>query len=504
MKTVVSRLISRTNIPSWLIVLVITLFVFRIPTLFEPLWYGDEAIYLTLGEGIRQGLSLYQDIHDNKPPLIYLLAALSGNIFWFKAILAFWTIAATILFWKLTKILFPKNKRLSKFSTFIFAFLTTVPLLEGNIANAELFILPLTLSSFILLFKDKLTSKKVFLAGIILGLGGLFKIPALVDAIVPIVVLFFLSIINNIPVRQRARDGFFLILGVATPFIGTFVFFGLAGTLEEYLKAVFVQTFDYLSLWRGAIQQQSFFARNGPLILRSVFGILTIAIFLVFYQKRKISSSFFIASVWLVSSLFASLLSERPYPHYLIQTVPALSLLLGSAITSKTKEQFFVYPILGIFASSLVLFKFWYYPVFPYYENFILWATNQRITSNYFDHFDSRVNRNYRLAQFLTTSAKESDRLFIWGNNPEIYALTHFLPPTRFVVAYHVQELNAYKEVINNLRAEPPKFIIVTITTANFPELEAFISKKYLAIELVDNANVYVRMDSLSKGKMKQ
>ena len=40
----------------------------RVPSLFEPYWYGDEGIYLTVGRSLRHGLALYRDVHDNKPP----------------------------------------------------------------------------------------------------------------------------------------------------------------------------------------------------------------------------------------------------------------------------------------------------------------------------------------------------------------------------------------------------------------------------------------------------
>jgi len=60
-------------------------------------------IYLALGEGVRQGIPLYLSLHDNKPPLLYLAAAISGNLFIFKVILAFWNIATVYIFWKLIK-----------------------------------------------------------------------------------------------------------------------------------------------------------------------------------------------------------------------------------------------------------------------------------------------------------------------------------------------------------------------------------------------------------------
>ncbi|MDD3679859.1 MAG: hypothetical protein PHX72_03335, partial [Candidatus Shapirobacteria bacterium] len=118
-----SKLEERTkNLPAFLIILLFVLLFFRLPSLFEPFWYGDEGIYLTLGQSIRQGQVLYRDIHDNKPPLLYWLADLSGTVFWFRFILLVWMMGTTVAFFKLTEKLF-KQKKLVLFLTTIFVLL---------------------------------------------------------------------------------------------------------------------------------------------------------------------------------------------------------------------------------------------------------------------------------------------------------------------------------------------------------------------------------------------
>ena len=56
-----------------LIILGVVVFL-RVPSLFEPYWYGDEGIYLTIGRAMRGGMELYKEVHDNKPPLLYVVA----------------------------------------------------------------------------------------------------------------------------------------------------------------------------------------------------------------------------------------------------------------------------------------------------------------------------------------------------------------------------------------------------------------------------------------------
>src|SRR3989344_1137395 len=47
-----------------LILIIIGLFLIRIPSILEPLWYGDEAIYVAIGQEINRGGLLYVDIFD--------------------------------------------------------------------------------------------------------------------------------------------------------------------------------------------------------------------------------------------------------------------------------------------------------------------------------------------------------------------------------------------------------------------------------------------------------
>ena len=107
------KILTKCHTPKWLFILLLIVLILRIPSFFEPYSYGDEMIYLTLGEGMRQGVPLYSGIHDNKPPLLYIIAAVSGSLFWFRAILAIWHLITVYLFWKLTCTLFPASKAAS-------------------------------------------------------------------------------------------------------------------------------------------------------------------------------------------------------------------------------------------------------------------------------------------------------------------------------------------------------------------------------------------------------
>ena len=122
-----------------LILILLSVAVLHLPSLFEPYWYGDEGIYLTLGMAVRKGLVLYRDIHDNKPPLLYWTAALAGSQFWLKFILMVWHLATIAVFYRLAKTWSGKDNWVPVIAAGLLAVLTMLP--EGNIANGEIFMI---------------------------------------------------------------------------------------------------------------------------------------------------------------------------------------------------------------------------------------------------------------------------------------------------------------------------------------------------------------------------
>jgi hypothetical protein len=312
--------LNKFHVPNWVVIILAVVVILRIPSFFEPYSYGDEMIYLTLGEGIRQGVPLYLSLHDNKPPLLYILAAISNRLFWFKAILAFWNLATIIFFWKLVSTLFPKNKLLQKISTAVFAILTTIPLLEGNIANAEIFMIGPTILAFLLLFSRKNTVRNLFLSGVFFGVSALFKIPAAFE--LPVILAYWI-LTKGIKLKELKgilKSFSFIFLGFATPIVLTMIWYFFRGALPDYIKEAFLQNIGYLSTWRPASKNVPFIIRNIPLIIRGSAVLLGLGIL---YWKRKVLPKEFIFVVaWLLFALFGVTLSERPYPHYLLQAIP--------------------------------------------------------------------------------------------------------------------------------------------------------------------------------------
>jgi len=482
-------ILSKLHTPKWLFFLLLAVFILRIPSFFEPYSYGDEMIYLTLGEAIRQNIPLYGGVHDNKPPLLYVIAAVAGSLFWFKAILAIWHIITIFIFWHLGKVLFPKNKRVQIASTVIFALLTTIPSLEGNIANAELFMIGPTMMGFYILLKYKHRFRNLFFAGVAFSIAALFKVPSISD--IPAIVFYWLIAqkINRVNLIKITKKTAFLITGLLTPILITFVWYFFRGALEEYVTAAFLQNVGYLSTWRPSDVQLSFFERNSPLLARCI--ITTFAIIILFVKRRNLSKQFIFLCAWLILSLFAVTLSERPYPHYLIQSIPAVSFLFSMLLFNKTTEQALTVIPLTVFFLVPVYFNFWHYSTTTYYTRFFNFATGKITKDEYFSKFGKNVVRNYKISSFIISTTKKDDKVFVSGDSSAIYALSRRLPPIKYVAGYHIKDFSSDEETVKALRESMPRIIVLLPDATFSPRLTNFVRSHYAKVEVIDGAQIW-------------
>jgi 4-amino-4-deoxy-L-arabinose transferase-like glycosyltransferase len=487
----IGSILHLPELPNWLVTLLGTVFILRIPSFFEPYYYGDEMVYLTLGQGIRQGLTLYKNIYDNKPPLLYITAAVAGNLFWFKVILAFWNLVTIFFFYKLSKMLFEKNQNAQKLATVLFGLLTTLPLLEGLTVNSELFMIVFTIAGLLILLKKELKLKEIFFAGILFGLGTLYKIPAAFDA--PIIVFYWLIVGGFKDWKNIFKNTMVLAVGFAIPILLTFIWYFFKGALPQYISAAFLQNIGYLSSFRPGDVQKPFLVRNAPLLIRAAVVILGSGTLFLF--RKKLSGRFILLSLWTLFALFAITLSERPYPHYLIQVVAPISLLLASFFTENSLEQSLTVLPLALVFFVPFYYKFWFYPTTSYYLNFIKFATGQETKEQYFNGFSGTTNRNYAIAEFLTQSSLTADRVFMWDpDSAAVYALSKRLPPIKYVVDYQVTDYSSKAQEAKNIAANPPKFIILT-DDQPYTELTMLLKQKYILINRIDNADIYSRVD---------
>lgn len=469
----------------WFLLFTTVFFFFlRLPSLFEPYWYGDEGIYQTLGIGINKGLILYRDIFDNKPPLLYYIYSFFGaDQFLVRLASLIFGVASIVLFFHLARKIL-NNRNPVYITTFIFALLFGLPLIEGNIANAENFMLLFNIIAAILVLKAveaKNSFKLLLTGGLVIGLSFITKIVAIFDfAAFFVFLLFYLNFNGNI--KSFIKRTYPFILGFVIPIGAVALYFLIKDVFPYFLKATFSNNVGYVGYGNKFIIPQ------GLLYLK--MAVLGLSALLLYAKKKSIDKLHIFVYLWVMFSLFNALFAQRPYTHYVLVTLPALILLLGIVI-SKGKN--FMLSVL-LFAVSLFLLitNFSYYiKTIYYYPNYISFIYYGKSVYDYQRFFDRNTPNDYRLSAFLNANLKTGENLFIWGNNAQVYKMTDKLPPGRYSVAYHINNYkDGYDNTLQGLKKDKPKFIIIMKNTYPYP----FDLSEYKQRINIEGINIYERI----------
>ena len=492
----------------WGAIFLCFIFIFlRFPSVIEPYWYGDEGVYEVIGKAMDQGSVLYRDIWDNKPPLLYSVYALSqGDQPTVKIISLIVGIFSVFALFILAQKLFKKTSAVF-LSILLFIFLFGTPLLEADIANAENFILlPIIIAGIIIygFAHTNQTKKKLITAGLLLGIAFLFKIVAFFDMTAFLIFFWLVNLPQKISLisfvhavtkeikRKNQEPWFhsllmascFLLLGFFLPLVISMLYFVLNGALGDFIQATFFGNIDYVG-WDNSL----FGIPQGLLVLKII--LLFTTLFFIIKKQSLFSKPALFICLWIAFSLFNSYFSGRPYTHYSLVLIPSFCLLAGMLIESNTflsRVKVFI----GILI-VLILFFFQFQTsmmrTYLYYQNAYNFITNKESIVDYQTFFDQKTPRDYALANFITTHTTPTDKVFIWGNDPQIYVLSHKLPIGKYTVAYHITQNNALDQTQEVVNKERPKYIIALKESEPLP----IAAPLYIMLYSTTGATIYER-----------
>lgn len=491
------KLLKRLQGSKEFIFLILTLFLFfllRLPSLFEPLWYGDEGIYQVIGTSLNNGKLLYKEIFDNKPPLLYwLYSFFHSDQFAIRLASLIFGMLSVLIFFLLSKKLFKNKKNIQYLTTFIFALLFGLPILEGNIANAENFmLLPIIISAILILNAQKQNSNRSFInhssfilnpyffSGFLLGLAFLFKIVAIFDFLAFFVFCFILNFSSSKKEIKLSR----ILVGFLLPIFFTILFFALKGALPDFIRTTFTTNISYVSYGNRI--------GSFPLLLFVKLALLGIFTMYLFAKRKKIHENSLFILIWFAFSLFNAFFSQRPYTHYLLVLIPSLSFMIGAILFDKKNQK----AIAIIFLIALItLIKGFGIPRLnkniSYYQNFLSYMKGEKSMDSYQAFFDKDTPFDYEIARFIRPKISKNETIFVWGNNAQLYQLVGVIPPTKYIVAYHITSYKdaaaSTKNAINKIK---PKFIVLMPNQQIIP----FSLMNYSEKIKINNAIIYERL----------
>ena len=428
-----------TLAPSFGFLLVITV-ASRLPLFFVSFFSGDEATYSALAARLLTGVLPYQGATDHKPPgmmLIYagIYAIVGRYRLSFVRLLEMGVIALTAQ--RLGKIAekLDLNARVSVLF-FVFASIWGFPS-DTMAANTEIFLnLALTVAAEKTLDEN---SGSLFVAGILTGFAGLLKYQAaLAGAAWAIVVMRR----HRWQLALPLAGGF---LVVAVLYVGFFF----------YSRA-----WDDFCFWGWAFNAQYVtalsageFVRNAA--MRTGFCALNWLPLLACAAQLRRPPRILVA--WLVCMSCAIAVGGRFFGHYYLMALPPLCLWAGIPTVSKGWVRLGILLTIGWTA---VAWRF--YDLKPHLREY---------------------DRTYHeVAAFVRAQSDPEDRIFVWGNSPEIYVLSNRVMATRFAFCnYHTGKIwgtplddvdapsdltypyrvpRAWTELFEDLRTTSPRLLI--------------------------------------------
>lgn len=453
----------------------------RLPSLFEPPWYGDEGIYQAFGLAIKNHQVLYRDITDNKPPFIYYLASIFNTQTSLRIFLLFWSTATVFAFYFVSLKLF-KSAKLTNLLTLIFLFLFNTPLFEGLIPNGEVFMLLPPLASLAILLSYRFHQKRqYFFLGTLSGLSLLIKIPIIFELLA---ITYFLYLQKTRPVYI-----FSWLIGVFTPFLTVWGIFGYYHLGQNFYLSVLANNLGYLSSWQTGSHN---FSLTFAIVIKLIIFLF---VPIIFYKSSKIKfltpPRLFILSLFFLE-LFSSRLSGRPYPHYLLQILPGTVLVLGIIISKfQIKSQPILFLVIFALFFNLLTKLFHGYSVGPYYLNFLSYLTRQKTYQDYSDFLDPNTKYIQQAGSYLSKNFPENPNLFVWADDAYLYSESQKLPITPHIISYHVSDFQDYSDTMVKLKKYFP-LIIFKPNLRPFPELQEFLAKYYHLDNIVGNYYLYL------------
>ncbi len=447
---------------------------------------SDEATIATVARMIRHGAKLYTSAVDRKPPGAFMFYRVLEPIFgdWTLTAARWLVLAATVTAcWVLAleaRRRWPAVSPLAVAVVGVIAF-SVLPAEDSRAVGFELLGTLPAVGAFVLGAR-----RRFVLAGALLGLAGLFKQPFLLGA-VPLVAQCCMSS-KRWPIRGRRV----VVAGAATvaAVVAGLAPFGLSnavkwysGSGDNYLNGTEVSTVAIVALEQIGT------------IVGLTMGMLVLTVWA--WRRQRIPADIV---AWLGGSVLATVIGLRFILHYFNQLLPVLVLLAAAALGGRDNIRRGLRTLVGRFVVV----------AFACAVGFSFFTVLTPATFHDIPNVASVVAA-------IRADTKPGDRIFVWGQAPEIYWLSGRDPATRYphigfitgvtpkrpgVAPYLLSQPGAAEHLLEDLRAHPPVMVVDAAIAsvrggdryplATSPVAE-FVAENYCESAAIDGIRLLVR-----------
>jgi 4-amino-4-deoxy-L-arabinose transferase-like glycosyltransferase len=496
----------------------------RVVGLFRPCLSDDEATYCVVAREMLSGRTLYRDVVDHKPPLIYLtyaatqaLGGPTGGMRLLHLLTAMVVFATSLLVGRIARDRGPgmagasvaDRRAVSFFGAVLYAvFSTTLFDVDSQAANCELFMmLPLTASVLIYL-RDGVSRPRwlsLWATGALVAIATLYKYQAAIQ--IPLFAIHLTWVERRRPVALMAGLAAML-AGVAAVLSAAVVVAHLSGAWEgawfwfRFNFAYIKQGFHLSELLSRAAARISYAVL--PALLLWILGVRAALLSL----RRPLThdepwhADLFLTG-WLLVSVIAVTAGGRFFGHYFHQTTAPLSVLAAPAAVrlARTRPRL-VGAALGIPTTLFFLLGLLHSPVMAAVGD---------------------PDPDYpAIAAYLDARSAPSDSLVVWGNAPVLYFEADRPLGSRFVFSNYLTGLSpatrtqtdpsadasanvvpeSWDMLEADLKERRPRFFVDTspgnigaygkFPPVRYPRLRAILDRDYAPIGEVAGARIFV------------
>jgi hypothetical protein len=225
-------------------------------------------------------------------------------------------------------------------------------------------------------------------------------------------------------------------------------------------------------------------------------------------------------ALWFAFAFVGSLINGKDYSHYLLQSFPALALVLATLppVTLPSLRLTWRQPALAIAVTFAVA---WYVVInavyydpwgrhwtkdWDYYPHFFYYVIGEEPRDIYYSYFDKRAITTEIIDRQCESLKAEGSTAYIWGEYPWVYALCGLQPFSRYVTSYYILESDQrLDELLTALAADPPRFLIIGSDAEPKPnrsptkerfsrvaeQLLTMTNQQYVAVGTAGKATVY-------------
>ena len=453
-----------------------------------PVIDWDESVYMLVAKEWLNGNPPYTVVWDHKPPGIYFLFASVFSIFGpsvsvIRLFCLVITFLSGLLLYGLGK---PFLGRFAFFIPFFYLFLANT--VGQGAANTEIFANFFYICAIYLIFKSRKDNYLfISLAGLCLGMAFIIRYHVGFDILAFYV---FCAIFKD----SIFKTSFFkkiisFTIGLVAPFLIASFYFYLIHKLGVFLDANFTANFIHAS--DRPYHLFGFFLRWGAFYLDQplayLFLVASIMLFSIIKNSRIHLSNtpLFVSYLpfWFIGSNFGVFLTGQTYPHYALQIVPSLILLVI----------FFFLKISKYFQNR----KFLYFFIFFIGFNLLVFSYTQ---FSFIKNYKKRTSSIDQVVDFIKENSSSQDTIYIRRGDPIIYFLSErkssskYLSPT-FLTNEHFKKIACRGHCdaeLDSIFFKKPKFIFT-----NSPDNEKdeyflrLLNRDYFLKKSIGNYVVY-------------